>query len=101
MKTYLQRKAELVTRQLLEWPTQNPDLNVVEAEIMCTGRKMEKQPETKTLILGNIAASMEQAPNGITPETEENIPQRISAVWQEKRAHTKKLNFMHQNHIKK
>ena len=90
MKDYLQRKENQGQLQLMEWPPQSPDLNIIEAVWNYLDRKkQENQPTTSEELWDVLRDAWNNIPGDFLQKLQDSIPYRIDVVLKEKGSHTK------------
>ena len=87
---YLQRKENQGQLQLMEWPPQSPDLNIIEAVWNYLDRKkQENQPTTSEELWDVLRDAWNNIPGDFLQKLQDSIPYRIDVVLKEKGSHTK------------
>ena len=87
---YLRRKENQRQLQLMVWPPQSPDLNIIEAVWDYMDRKkLEKQPTTAEELWDVLRDAWNNIPGNFLEKLQDSIPHRIDAVLKEKGSHTK------------
>ena len=79
VKRYLKRKEHL---ELMEWPPQSPDLNIIEAIWDHLDRKkIEEQPKLCTGRVVGVQNAWNNISADVPHKLQESIPKRIQAVF--------------------
>ena len=90
IKRYLGRKEEQGALQLMQWPPQSPDLNIIEQVWDHLDReKVQKQPKSVEELWKVLKNAWNTIPADVFQRLQNSIPKRIQSVLKNKGGHTK------------